>query len=100
MSDLETYLEERRVELEQIIAERRWAEMDELFLEMEREGYSQYEAELSEMLTDEDVADYKKWDESVNGTTADQMDDDSDKEVANTREALQQGEDEKGSWRE
>lgn len=69
------YIEEKKLELEQIITEGRWAEVDSLYKEMEDEGMGQYISELSQIMTDDDVREYKKWDLETNGTTADKMDD-------------------------
>ena len=73
----DVYLEEKKVEFEQIIAEGRWAEVQPLYKEMEDEGMGQFVPELSQIMTDEDVVEYKKWDKEVNGSTETQMDDNS-----------------------
>lgn len=71
--DLEQYIEEKKAEFEQIIAEGRWGEVQDFYKEMEDEGYGQYVPEVSEIMTDEDVQEYKKWDLEVNGDTETQM---------------------------
>ncbi len=69
------YLEEKKVELEQIIAEGRWGEVQPLYIEMEDEGMGQFVSELSQIMTNDDVREYKKWDERVNGSSEVQADD-------------------------
>ncbi len=70
-----TYLENKKDEFEQIIAEGRWEEVQEFYKEMEDEGMGQYVKEISEVMTDDDEGEYKKWDLLTNGSTETQMDD-------------------------
>ena len=72
---MEQYLEEKRVEFEQILFSKDWGQVQEFYKEMESEGYGQYVPEISDLMTEEDVRDYKNWDEKTNGSTEVQADD-------------------------
>lgn len=72
---MEQYLDEKRIEMEAIIENKDWALLDPLYQEMEKEGYGQYVPEISEMMSYEDILDYKKYDREINGSIETQMDD-------------------------
>lgn len=74
---LNDYLEEKKMEMEQILFNKEWHQVQDLYKDMEDEGYGQYVSEISELMSEEDVAEYKKWDKEVNGSTETKMDDNS-----------------------
>lgn len=55
-----------------------WSGINELCLELQETGNSDMEIELWEDVSEEDLADYKRWDTATNGDTETQMDDNSD----------------------
>ncbi len=71
----DTYLENKKDEFEDIITEGRWEEVDAFYKEIEDEGMGQYVKEISELMTDDDVKEYKKWDRETNGSIETQTDD-------------------------
>lgn len=73
----EIYLEEKRLEFEAILESKDWGQIGKLYVEMENSGYDKYVPELSELMSEEDVKEYKEWDKRVNGDVETQMDDDS-----------------------
>lgn len=67
------YLEEKRIEFEQILASQDWGQVESLYRDMEKDGYGKHVPEISELMSDEDVIAYKKWDLETNGSTETQM---------------------------
>ena len=67
------YLEEKRVEFELILDGHRWEQVNGFYKEMEQDGMGEFVPALSEMMSDEQVREYKKWDEFTNGTMEVQM---------------------------
>lgn len=79
MSDinLDKYLEEKSEQFQQILFLKEWDKVQGFYKEMEDEGWGQYVPEISQFMSEEDVLEYKKWDEKVNGSVETQMDDNS-----------------------
>lgn len=77
MSHIENdkYLDELRERFEDILFHQDWEKVQPLYIEMEEAGMGQYVQEISELMSEEDVTEYKKWDLSTNGSTEAQMDD-------------------------
>ncbi len=61
-------IENFKEDMEIIIAEGRWDEVQPLYKEMEDQGYGAFVPEVSELMTDEDVREYKKWDKAHTDT--------------------------------
>lgn len=74
---LEQYLEEKRVEFEQILFNKDWVQINPFQRQIEEDGYGQYVPEISEFMSEEDVIEYKQWDKETNGSTIVQTDDNS-----------------------
>lgn len=69
------FWENIKEEYDGYVSDRNWDEVRKMGLRLEEAGYSEMEKELSETLTQEEIEDYKKWDEKTNGSTETQMDD-------------------------
>lgn len=80
MSHTETtkYLEDVQERFEELVSGGDWAGVNELQLELQEGGFSDEEITLIKSLSSEDLLDYKRWDEKVNGSIETQMDDNSD----------------------
>lgn len=66
-------IEEKKGEMMEIIQNKDWGQVQELYKEMEENRLGSYVPEISELMTDEDVVEYKKWDKEINGSTETQM---------------------------
>lgn len=80
MSHIENdkYLIEMNDRFEDILFQKRWEDIQPLYKEMEDAGMGQYVPEISHLMSEEDVMEYKHWDEKTNGSVETQMDDSSD----------------------
>lgn len=71
--ELTIWLENKAEEFETILANKEWDKVQPFCRAMEQEGAGDYVKEISELMTEEDVAEYKEWDEETNGSTETQM---------------------------
>ncbi len=70
--------EERTRELfDELVTTSQWDEVNKLITKIHNDGFGYMEVQLKGTLTDDEVRDYYRWDLAVNGTTSDQMDDNS-----------------------
>lgn len=65
-------------EFETILDNKEWEKVQPFYIEMEQNGFAEEVPSISELMMDEDLKEYKAWDERVNGSTEVQMDDASD----------------------
>lgn len=72
------YLEEVRERFMEILSDKRWHEVQSLYIELEENGFGDKVPALSQLMTGEECQEYRRWDAQVNGSTETQMDDDSD----------------------
>ena len=80
MSTLENtiFLEGKKEEFEEILANKEWWKISSFQIDLEEKGFSKEVVNLSFLMSDDDVREYRKWDEKTNGNTETQMDDNSD----------------------
>ena len=71
--ELDAYLENKVEQFEEIIQNKEWEAIDDFYRDMENEGWGQYVPQISEIMTDEDIKDYKVWDLETNGSMETQM---------------------------
>jgi len=71
------FYEQIKSEFEKYIEEGDWGAIEILGLKLEEMGMSDLNIELHELLTDEQVKDYRRYDKEVNGDTWAKMDDNS-----------------------
>lgn len=69
------YIKMMRDRFDEILARGAWEEVQDLFIEMENDGYQEFVPMMSQMMTDENTKLYKAWDKAMNGDIAAQMDD-------------------------
>lgn len=69
--------EQTKKQFDYLVSQGDWNSVNELMLDLQERGNSDMEIELWETVSQEDLADYKRWDKGVNGDTDTQMDDNS-----------------------
>ncbi len=67
------FLESIQERFEEAVSNKEWEKIQPLYIELEANGMSSFVPALSYTMTDEDSAEYKKWDKLVNGDTETQM---------------------------
>lgn len=72
-----SYLQEKKIEMESILSNKDWGQIQDLYIEMESDGYGEYVVNISELMTSEDVIEYRDWDKKINGSIEAQTDDNS-----------------------
>lgn len=71
------FLLDMQIGFKKALEERDWNEVSKILYDLSEYGYGDEEIKLSKTMTDEEVVEYKRWDERVNGSIETQMDDNS-----------------------
>ncbi len=66
-----------KIEFEELLGQKRWDLVQQFFVYLESHGEGYLIPDYANLMSDEDVQEYKMWDKETNGSTETQMDDNS-----------------------
>lgn len=77
LKENDSYLENKQYQFEEILEQKRWDLISPFYQKMEEDGMGEFVPQISELMSDEDVREYKEWDVKTNGSIEVKMDDNS-----------------------